>query len=89
MIPLASDLLIRFREQIRREGLLASASTPNRLSPFSRIGSVDRIIQDCPEVTATSVQKVAWRDKQATVLLTAYDCNAVRPRRLGHAWRGW
>ena len=28
MIPLASDLLIRFRSQMRREGLLVSASSP-------------------------------------------------------------
>src|SRR6516225_3143435 len=28
MIPLASDLLIRFRWQMQREGLLASASSP-------------------------------------------------------------
>jgi hypothetical protein len=53
MIPLANDLLIRFREQMRREGLLAFASTPNWLLPFSRVQSVS--------LSFTNVERPQWR----------------------------
>src|SRR5215468_164778 len=77
MIPLASDLLVRFRWQMRRGGLLASASSPTGFRHFGRIGSVDPNIQGCPEVMAASVQRVSCRGKQATetTCCHASNCN--------------
>ena len=46
-----------FPGQMRREGLLGSASTPNWLSPSSRIGSVDPITRKCPEVMTRQCKK--------------------------------
>ena len=48
-----------FPGQMRREGFLASASTPNWLSPSSRIPSVDPIIEKCPEVITRHCKKLA------------------------------
>ena len=55
-----------FPGQMRREGLLGSASTPNWLSPSSRIGSVDPIIRKCPEVMTRQCKKIGCRGKQTT-----------------------
>src|SRR6516165_963633 len=51
MIPLASDLL-PFPGQIRREGLLESASSPNQLSSSGRAWILGTLSWKCPEVIA-------------------------------------
>jgi hypothetical protein len=66
MIPLASDLPIRFREQMRWEGLLVSASLPNRLSSSGRIAIVVTISRKCLEAIVVPVDKIASRCKRAT-----------------------
>src|SRR6516164_7680888 len=59
MISLTSESAYPFPGQMRREGLPGSASTPNWLSPSSRIGSVDPIIRKCPEVMTRQCKKKA------------------------------
>jgi hypothetical protein len=66
MIPLVSDLLPFPAADAEGRGFLASASTPNWLSPSSRMAIVDPIIQGCPELIAALSEKVAYRDKHAT-----------------------
>ena len=56
----------RFREQMRREGLMEYAGLPDRLSSFGRIVIVGPIPRKCPEVVVIAVDKIAHRCKQAT-----------------------
>src|SRR6516165_1771679 len=56
----------RFREQMRREGLMEYAGLPDRLSSFGRIVIVGPIPRKCPGVVVLAVDKVAWRGKRAT-----------------------
>jgi hypothetical protein len=56
----------RFREQMRREGLMEYASLPDRLSSFGRIVIVGPIPRKCPEVAVVAVDKIPERCKQAT-----------------------
>jgi hypothetical protein len=66
MTPLASDLLIRFREQMRREGHLKYASLPDRLSSSSRSMILGTTLRSCREVIAVPVDKIALRGKEVT-----------------------
>jgi len=84
-----------FPGQMRREGLLGFASTPNWLSPSSRIGSVDPIIRKCPEVMTRQCKKIGCRGKQTTergqqmhwcaFLLSASSCSIYQSRHVKNA----
>jgi hypothetical protein len=65
MIPLASDLLIRFRGRCERRPFKV-AGTPNRLSSSGRFMIVGTISPKCPEVTVVPVDKIIGRCKQVT-----------------------
>ena len=71
MIPLASDLLIRFRGQMRWEGLLEFASRQTSFSSSGRIVIVDPIHRKCPGMVVVGVDKIAERCKQATESLSS------------------
>jgi hypothetical protein len=66
MIPLASDLLIRFRGQMRWKGLLEFASRQTGFSSSGRIVIVGPILRKCPGVVVVDVDKIAERWKQDT-----------------------
>jgi hypothetical protein len=66
MIPLASDLLIRFRGQMRWKGLLEFASRQTGFSSSGRIVIVGPILRKCPGVVVVDVDKIAERCKQDT-----------------------
>jgi hypothetical protein len=71
MIPLASDLLIRFRGQMRWEGLLEFASRQTGFSSSGRIVIVGPIHRKCPGVVVVRVDKIAERCKQDTESLSS------------------
>jgi hypothetical protein len=68
MIPLASDLLIRFRGQMRWEGLLEFTSRQTGFSSSGRTVIAGPIHQKCPGVVVVAVDKITERCKQATEL---------------------
>jgi hypothetical protein len=57
---------IRFREQMRREGLLEFASPPNWLSSSGRITILGSSSRKCLEVIVVPVDKIVWRCRQVT-----------------------
>jgi hypothetical protein len=73
MIPLASDLPVRFREQMRWEGPLEFASRQTGFSSSGRIVIVGLIHRKCPAVVVVAVDKIAERCKQATESLQRHE----------------
>ena len=53
----------RFREQMRREGLMEYASLPDQLSSSGRVVIVGPIHRKCPGVVVVGVDKIAERCK--------------------------
>jgi hypothetical protein len=49
-----------------REGLLESASPPDRLSSSGRITILGSSSRKCPEAIVVPVDKIAWRCKRVT-----------------------
>ena len=83
MIPLASDLLIRFRSQMRREGLLASASSPT--------GFCHSVALGVSTLTFIDVQR-SWRPQCKESLAVAnkpQSRSAVVPRIAMSAYTGF
>ena len=70
----------RFREQMRKEGLMEYAGLPDQLSSFGRIVIVSPMHRKCPGVVVLAVDKVAWRGRRATGAEGNY-----RPEH-GHHW---
>ena len=70
----------RFREQMRKEGLMEYAGLPDQLSSFGRIVILSPMHRKCPGVVVLAVDKVAWRGRRATGAEGNY-----RPEH-GHHW---
>src|SRR5215469_1684859 len=75
MIPLASDLLVRFRWQMRREGLLASASSPTGFRLSVAVGVSTLTFRES-RGDGGSVQKslLPWQTSHRADMLPRLDC---------------
>src|SRR5262249_21393262 len=90
--PLASDLLVRFRWQMRREGLLASASSPTGFRLSVAVGVSTLTFRES-RGDGGSVQKslLPWETSHRADMLPRRDCarRAAAPGLRATCCRAW